>query len=336
MSDVPLYHEELMGFRAWRVPARSTELYATSRKRPWHPGTTRAICAKGRKHNPPDPDCSCGIHAFHELSDACLMGPRTLVGAVAAWGDIEVYEQGIRAEYARIVALARPPRTRVSQQAATALADRYGVPLISMKELATLRTARNRVPLPRHLPTVAAMLVVDRSRLIRRHDTLGDYRKAIAALVSASRNFALGIVTVGNRAILSRRLSTKARRPADQRLVSWLQLEGEHTPLDEALCLARQELHDNGGDLRRAIVVVSASPPQRPDSVIREASLAASESIEVMAVGTAEADGELLRRIASNEPVIAPVADIGSALPEMVERLGRWPPVSYSARGLEV
>lgn len=311
-----------MAFRAWRVPVRSTELYATSRKRPWSPGIVRAVCAKGRKHQPPDPDCSCGIHAFHELSDACLMGPRTLVGAVAAWGDIEVYEQGIRAEYARIVALARPPRTRVSQQAATALADHYGVPLTGMKELAALRTARNRVALPRHIPTVAAMLVVDRSRLIRRHGTLGDYRKAIAALVSASRNPALGIVTVGHRAALGCGLGTEAQHPAVQRLVSWLQLEGEHTPLDEALCLARQELHDNGGDLRRAIMVVSASSPQRPDRVIREASLAASEGIEIMAVGTAEADGELLRRITSDRLAMVSVADLDTVLPEMVATVG--------------
>jgi hypothetical protein len=311
-----------MAFRAWRVPVRSTELYATSRRRPWSPGTTRAVCAKGRKHQPPDPDCSCGIHAFHELSDACLMGPRTLVGAVAAWGDIEVYERGIRAEYARIVALAKPPRTRVGHQAATALADHYGVPLTGMKELAALRTARNRVPLPRHVPTVAAMLVVDRSRLVRRYGTLGDYREAIGAMVRATRDLSLGIVTVGHRAVLGRGLSTQAHRPADQRLVSWLQLEGEHTPLDEALCLARQELHDNSGDLRRIIMVVSASPPQRPDRVIREASLATSEGIEIMVVGTAEADIELLGAIASHEPVIAPVSDLDTVLPEMIATVG--------------
>lgn len=311
-----------MAFRAWRVPVGSLALHAISRKRPWSPGIKQAVCAKGRKHHPPDPDCTCGIHAFHELRDACMRGPRMMVGAIAAWGDIEVYESGIRAEYARIVALARPPHTIISEQTAKTLAEHYGVPLTSMKELASLRTARNRVPLPRHVPSTAVMLVVDRSRLIRRSGTLSDYREAIGAVVRASRDISLGIITVGHRATLVCGLTMKARHTTDQRMVSWLQLEGENTPLDEALRLARQELRDKGGDLRQVIVVVSASPCLRADNVISEASLTATEGIKIMAVGTARADAELLRRIGSGEPTIAAVGDLETVLPEMVVPVG--------------
>jgi hypothetical protein len=49
---------------------------------------------------------------------------------------------------------------------------------------------------------------------------------------------------------------------------------------------------------------------------------AASEGIEVMTVGTAEADGELLRRIISVRLAMASVADPDTVLPEMVATVG--------------
>jgi hypothetical protein len=88
------------------------------------------------------------------------------------------------------------------------------------------------------------------------------------------------------------------------RAMSWLTLEGHHTPLDEALCLARKHLPEPELGLRRLIVVVWASIPPQPQRVIWEASHCATEGIEIMAIGTAGADPTLLCNIASHGPVM--------------------------------
>jgi hypothetical protein len=88
-------------------------------------------------HASPHPDCRCGIYAYH------TPGPRTYFGEtwwcegiVCAWGRLEVHADGLRAEFARVEALAEPeaedPRLRA---AVAAIAAGLEVPLVARAEL---------------------------------------------------------------------------------------------------------------------------------------------------------------------------------------------------------
>lgn len=78
---------------------------------------------------PPHDDCACGVHAWHEPVPYTATNPtRELVaGAVVLWGRIAVHETGMRAEHARIVALARPLGA-AKRTALEELAAALGVP----------------------------------------------------------------------------------------------------------------------------------------------------------------------------------------------------------------
>jgi hypothetical protein len=58
------------------------------------------------------------------------------VGAIAAWGEIEVYAAGFRAEYASVIALAHlPPRSPSPPAALRDAARRYRVRIVSLDDL---------------------------------------------------------------------------------------------------------------------------------------------------------------------------------------------------------
>ena len=58
------------------------------------------------------------------------------VGAIAAWGEIEVYAAGFRAEYASVIALAhQPSRSAGAPARLREAARRYGVRLVSLADL---------------------------------------------------------------------------------------------------------------------------------------------------------------------------------------------------------
>jgi hypothetical protein len=58
------------------------------------------------------------------------------VGAIAAWGEIEVYAAGFRAEYASIIALAHQPSGPPNPPARLReAARRYGVRLVQLADL---------------------------------------------------------------------------------------------------------------------------------------------------------------------------------------------------------
>jgi hypothetical protein len=88
-------------------------------------------CADGPA---PTFDCTCGIYATHELHDpgsAWRSGPqsaRHVVGAVALWGRVVEHEWGYRAQYARPMAL-------LEGVGVEAVADAYGIPVLSAEEL---------------------------------------------------------------------------------------------------------------------------------------------------------------------------------------------------------
>lgn len=306
MSEIEVYHRELIGFRCWRMPFGAPSLQSATSNHAWRRGVNEAICV-GSDHAAPDPWCGCGLYAFHQPTPLGA-APRELAGAIAAFGDIEVYEEGFRAQYARVIALARLPDTPVTTIEAELVAAHYKVPLLTWDRLHRLRDSQGHLTPGLLSPRTATILIADRSRLISRHGKLTDYRHTLSTVIQAAPRPLLGLITVGHHAQLHGASEDGTYSThAIARAVYWLTLEGHQTPLDEALCLSRQHLPESEPGLRRLIVVVSASTPAQPQRVIWEASHCATEGIEIMAIGTAAADPALLRNISNHDPVMVPL-----------------------------
>ena len=152
MSLAPDFAEPVAGFRAWLVDEEG-QLRPVSMGSSWEPGVNKAVCHgiwPGRaKHSPPHTDCQCGLHAFHNPANRDLAGGGYALGAIAAWGEIDVYRAGFRAEYGCVVALAYREESTIRHfRRLQAAAERYGVNLVEYDDLLgeALRYAR---PLPR-------------------------------------------------------------------------------------------------------------------------------------------------------------------------------------------
>src|SRR5688572_6682963 len=98
---------------------------------PWSTGVNTARCARGAGHTAPDTDCSCGIYAFHAMHNQLRHEP--VVGAIAAWGDMEVHRDGFRAERAAVLALSGTGLGRSGDAALRRAAERYGVPIVARR-----------------------------------------------------------------------------------------------------------------------------------------------------------------------------------------------------------
>ena len=143
--------QPVAGFRAWRVVDGA--LFSPYIPCRWDGPVMRAECYPANRtlefgrgwlaapHDPPHPDCRCGIYAYHRPGVQAYYGEFEWVdGIVAAWGRIEAHRDGLRAEHARLCALARRP-------GAAAIAERLGVDLVVPDEMAAA-AARYGAALP--------------------------------------------------------------------------------------------------------------------------------------------------------------------------------------------
>ncbi len=305
MSDIPVFHRELVGFRCWRMPYGAPLLQSATSNHAWLRGVNEAVC-ESMNHVAPYPRCQCGLYAFHRPTPLEAT-PRELAGAIAASGDIEIYREGFRAQYARILALAQIPGMPITIRDAKRVASHYKVPLLTWDRLHELRDARGHLT-PGLLPVrTATILIADRSRVIS-HGRLTGYRHTLSKIINAAPRPPQGLITVGHHPQLYGTIKDESHTAhAIERALYWLTLEGHQTPLDEALCLARKHLPEPEPGMRRLIVVVWGSTPAQPQRAIWEASHCATEGIEITAIGTAGADPGLLRNIASHDPVMMPL-----------------------------
>jgi hypothetical protein len=141
------------GFRSWRIAnGRLQSPYVPCR---WDGPLMHAECLDANRglqrgrgwlaapHASPHPDCQCGIYAYHRP------GPRTWFGEVwwcegviTAWGRIEVHGEGIRAEFARVRALAVPEHGGPRLAAIVhGIGDELGVPVVAPAELGAVADA---------------------------------------------------------------------------------------------------------------------------------------------------------------------------------------------------
>jgi hypothetical protein len=136
----------VVGYREWVLIG--DELISPLARTPWDAGALVAEClpacreARGLwrqacQHDgpAPDPGCVCGLYALFEPGRH-RRGERMTVarGAVALWGRIEVHHRGLRAEYARVIALSLP-HDRHAARLIRRVADRLEVEAVPARDL---------------------------------------------------------------------------------------------------------------------------------------------------------------------------------------------------------
>jgi hypothetical protein len=154
----------VIGFRQWRLCDGALQSMWTDDR--WDRAELQARCradvfdASPGRRGAPDPDCTCGVHAWHRQVPLGASPTRELVaGAVALWGSIQVHATGMRGQCARIVALELPiSRGRKRLELAIA-AGELGIELVPHRHLVAAAMAHG-TPVPRSLrpgdpPTLA-------------------------------------------------------------------------------------------------------------------------------------------------------------------------------------
>jgi len=139
--------QPVVGFRAWRIiGGRLLSPYIPCR---WEGRVLHAVCFDANRrleggrgwlaepHGSPDPRCRCGIYAYHRPGVQSYYGEWDWTeGVVTCWGRLEAHRDGLRAEHARIEALAHPPENEPGRRRAVeAVADHLDVPLVPHAQL---------------------------------------------------------------------------------------------------------------------------------------------------------------------------------------------------------
>jgi len=162
--------EPVVGFREWLiVRGHLTSPYIPLR---WEHRTARAGCFPANRnpqfgrgwlaepHAAPHAHCKCGIYALYRPRAATPFPDADRVsGLVTVWGRIEAHSDGMRAEHARVEALALGVgERRGNEPALKTIAARLGLELVEWDDLPALAASRGS-PLPEELIAGAATRV---------------------------------------------------------------------------------------------------------------------------------------------------------------------------------
>jgi hypothetical protein len=146
-SRAPDLIEAVVAFRSWRVVdegLRSVYLPVL-----WTEREMKATCLCDESpdpdaprsappgHGAPDRGCTCGIYAYYEPDlNLPMVDHRGVAGIVSLWGTIELHEDGMRAEQARVEALALYSRWSTRQiEAVREVAGTLGVDLVDLDDI---------------------------------------------------------------------------------------------------------------------------------------------------------------------------------------------------------
>jgi hypothetical protein len=130
----------LVAFRSWRLSVG--RLVSPFIPCHWDGRVMHARCydanrtlTRGRgwldePHASPDPRCQCGIYGYFTPGRRSWFGEALWCeGIITAWGRVEVHADGLRAEHARVEALALPDEPH-GAAAVRAAAEDLGVPVV--------------------------------------------------------------------------------------------------------------------------------------------------------------------------------------------------------------
>jgi hypothetical protein len=135
--EAPDLIEPLTAFRSWRVVGG--RLRSPYQPVFWDEPVLDARC-EGRMtdvHPAPDPACGCGIYAcLAPDPDFPKVDYRAVAGIVTLWGRVEMHDDGMRAEHARVEALAPYScSSRRLKLAVCSIADHLGIDLVDLDEI---------------------------------------------------------------------------------------------------------------------------------------------------------------------------------------------------------
>jgi hypothetical protein len=152
-SGAPDAVEPILGWRVWKLEGGMLAPL-TARTSAWKPGVNEARChLYSTKHRAPGRNCVCGYNALHALPDSYRGDPRHVIGAIAAWGEVDVYRTGLRAQFACVLGLlADAPAGSVHRRALEETASRYAVPALELAELEAHASAHARSAGPSVMP----------------------------------------------------------------------------------------------------------------------------------------------------------------------------------------
>jgi hypothetical protein len=202
VSEPPLIPAPLYGLRTWRLVADADgeRLAAVAQGTPWPEGGAwlHAVCGTGGEHDAPQPDCDCGIHAWHprRWSARRVLASRFEVpGIVEATGAVEVHEEGFRAERGRPRALFVAPGRNAKLVAR--LCRRYGAELVEVPGPGALLAWCHDRALGLDERTIDQLLgpgEADARRRMRRGKARRDALRVAAALILSGMLLLLGAV----------------------------------------------------------------------------------------------------------------------------------------------
>lgn len=148
---------EVIGFRAWKLDGYRLKPLMRGIPMSWSLEVTQAQCflpevrssrhrliglpqdhptpslPMDSRHRAPEPLCQCGLHALYAPANMSGSAGGAVGGAILAWGRIEIYESGFRAEFARPIVLGNgrgPVQERIQ-----ALAEEMQIPCVPFNEL---------------------------------------------------------------------------------------------------------------------------------------------------------------------------------------------------------
>jgi hypothetical protein len=146
--NAPDYVEALIGYRHWRI--LDGELCSPFLTHHWARGVNTASCHCEPHHADPPPGhaCACGLHAWYRPCPRLgYATPGLVAGAVAMWGDVELHETGLRAQYATVVALVQPMSHTVKRRRLMEIADELEVEVVTARRL-TAAALNHGLPAP--------------------------------------------------------------------------------------------------------------------------------------------------------------------------------------------
>lgn len=117
--QAPDYLEPLIGYRIWRVlDNKLCGPYKLNSGGFWN--ISNVLEARCRKDHPaPASNCECGLYAFFDSKPLKIDEFNLVGGQIKAWGNIEIHEQGFRAQYASIQKLYYPKYSTFTQNIPT-------------------------------------------------------------------------------------------------------------------------------------------------------------------------------------------------------------------------
>jgi hypothetical protein len=150
--------QPVVAFRSWRVV--DGRLRSPSAPFFWDEAVAHATCTPpgehglAEEHPAPSAGCGCGIHARLEPdAEQAKVDHRGVTGIVTIWGRVQLQDGSVRAEHAKVEALAMYPRwTRRQKEAVYDLAEELDVEIVALEEVeeAAARFGKRLAELPAH------------------------------------------------------------------------------------------------------------------------------------------------------------------------------------------